>query len=277
MTKKKLKAKENITDTYGEIVIYKKQKNSPQVDVRFAENTIWLSQKQMAELFEKDTDTIGLHIKNIYNTKELCAKATTEYFSVVQEEGKRKIKRKVKLYNLDVIISVGYRVSSKRGTEFRIWAGKILRKHLAKEYAIHENILETQTNKIKQLEKTVGILSNVFTHQTLDTNSAIGLLKVIRDYTYALDLLNQYDHSSLSIQDTNNRLIFEIDYDEAMNVISKLKMEFQTAGEDTSLFGKEKDDSFKGSIYDVYQTHQGQDLYPSIEEKAASTLGQAEI
>jgi prophage maintenance system killer protein len=251
-----------------QIVIYKTENGETVIDVKLKNETIWLTQKLMSELFEKDSDTIGLHIKNIINEAELDEKSTTELFSVVQQEGKRSVKRNLKFYNLDMILSVGYRVNSKKGTQFRIWANKILKDHLIKGYSINETRLKEQNEQLSSLKDTVTLLSNVLENKSLNNDEATGLLKVVTDYAYALDILDKYDHQELTIEGTTIGELFVIDYTEAKRAIYDLKGKFGGS----SLFGNEKDESFKGSIAAIYQTFGGLDLYPSIEEKAANLL-----
>jgi len=251
-----------------QIVIYKTENGETVIDVKLENETIWLTQKLMSELFEKDSDTIGLHIKNIINEAELDEKSTTELFSVVQQEGKRSVKRNLKFYNLDMILSVGYRVNSKKGTQFRIWANKILKDHLIKGYSINETRLKEQNEQLNSLKNTVTLLSNVLENKSLNNDEATGLLKVVTDYAYALDILDKYDHQELTIEGTTLKELFIIDYAEAKRAIYDLKEKFGGS----SLFGNEKDESFKGSIAAIYQTFGGMDLYPSVEEKAANLL-----
>ncbi len=252
----------------NQIVIYTSDDGSTQVDVNCQNNDIWLSQKQMASIFGKDTDTISLHLKNIYKTFELDEGSTAEYFSVVQKEGKRKVKRKIKFYNLDAIISVGYRVNSKRGTQFRIWANSVLKEYLKKGYAVNQNQLKETKSQLSDLKKTVHLLEKVAANNLLNTDESSGLLKVISDYSYALDTLDRYDNSSLDIIEVSTFDAEKISYQEGVDAIKGLKQKFG----DGDLFGLEKDDSFKSSINTIYQTYDGKDLYPSIEEKAANLL-----
>lgn len=252
----------------GEIVIYTADNGTNEIEVRLVGETIWLSQRQMSELFGKDQDTIGLHLKNIYLEGELVENLTTEDSSVVQLEGKRRVKRQVKLYNLDAILSVGYRVNSKRGTEFRIWANKIIKNYLIKGYLINENLLQNKRQQLAELQQAVRLLGNVMEKRELNSEEATGLLKVITDYSYALDILDKYDHQLLETGPTNNRNLFEITYPEAINAIANLKSKFGGS----KLFGNEKDESFKGSLAAIYQTFEGKDLYPSVEEKAANLI-----
>lgn len=252
----------------SEIKIYQLNDGQAEVQVKFENETVWLSQKQMAQLFDKDTDTISLHLKNIYKSGELDEISTTEDSSVVQQEGKRKVKRKIKLYNLDSIISVGYRVNSKCGIQFRIWANKILKEYLIKGFAINEQRLAQQNQQLKELQNSVKILGNALDYKTLSNDESVGLLRIISDYSYALDILDQYDYQSLEIKNTSGKETYQLTYEEAMSQIIMAK----TAHGNSDLFGHEKDDSFQSSVAAIYQTFGGDDLYPSIEEKAANLL-----
>jgi prophage maintenance system killer protein/transcriptional regulator CtsR len=252
----------------SEIKIYQVEEGETEIEVKLHDETVWLSQKQMSELFDKDSDTIGLHLKNIYKSGELQEAATTEESSVVQIEGKRKVKRNIRIYNLDAIISVGYRVNSKRGTQFRIWANKVLKEYLVKGFSINEKRLKSQTEKLLELQRTVKIIGSVLDQKRLTGDEGEALLKLISDYAYALDLLDQYDYQKLEIPESKRKEAFRLSYDEAKGIIKKVKSVYDT----TELFGKEKDQSFESSISTIYQTHDGRDLYPSIEEKAAHLL-----
>ncbi len=250
------------------IKIYQSDDGETEVSVRFDNETVWLSQKQMSQLFEKDSDTIGLHLKNIYKSGELDEISTTEESSVVRKEGNRNVKRKIKFYNFDAILSVGYRVNSKRGIQFRIWASKILKEYLLKGYALDKKRLSYQNEQLNELKESVKILGSVINYKQLSNDESIGLLKIISDYAYALDILDQYDYQSLKIKDTSGKETFQLTYEEAMNQIKKAK----DAYGNSDLFGHEKDESFKSSISTIYQTFGGVDLYPSIEEKSANLL-----
>jgi prophage maintenance system killer protein len=250
------------------IEIFKSEDGKTEVQVSLANETVWLSQKQLAQLFDKDTDTIGLHLKNIYNSEELEEISTTEEFSVVQMEGKRNVTRVIKCYNLDAIISVGYRVNSKRGTQFRIWANKILKDYLVKGYSVNEKRLTQQNELLKELRESVKILGNVLKYKELSNDESVGLLKIISDYAYALDILDQYDYQSLKVHATSGKEIFRLTYEEAIKQIELAKKYYRNS----DLFGNEKDESFKSSISTIYQTFDGKDLYPTVEEKAANLL-----
>jgi len=249
----------------NQIEIYKTSDNSTEIQVQFENETVWLSQRQMADLFGKDTDTIGLHLKNIYSEEELVELSTTELFSVVRIEGKRSVKRNILHYNLDAIISVGYRVNSKQGTQFRQWATQRLKDYLVKGYAINEKRLKEAEQKFQELKHAVSLLESITKTKVVSGDEAQGLLKVLGDYAFALDILDKYDHQTLRIDKTNNKEVFRISYTEAKKAIEGLKIKFGGS----QLFGNEKDDSFKGSLETIYQTFDGKELYVSVEEKAA--------
>lgn len=250
------------------IKIFRSQDKGTEIQVIVQSESVWLSQKQMSELFEKDSDTIGVHLRNIYKSGELKEKATTEKYSVVQKEGNRNVKRKLKLYNLDAIISVGYRVNSKRGVQFRIWATKVLKEYLINGFAINEKRLTTQIDNLRSLKHTVHLLTKVSEHKKLTTDESEGLLKIISEYAYALDVLDQYDYQKLQISGTSDKELHKITYKEATQKITELRKIYGNS----ELFGKEKDNSFRSSISTIYQTFDQKDLYPSVEEKAANLL-----
>lgn len=252
----------------SDIQIYSLEDGVTEIEVKLDQDTIWLSQKQIAELFDKDSDTISLHLKNIYSTGELKESSTTEDYTVVQKEGTRNVRRRIKHYNLDAIISVGYRVNSIRGTQFRIWANKILKDYLIQGYSINERLLKRQNEQLSELQKTIKILNSTVQSKELTTDESKGLLSIISDYSYALDILDKYDYQSLSITNTSEKEIYRITYAEAINQINLVKK----AHGNSELFGREKDESFKSSVSTIYQTFEGKDLYPSIEEKAAHLL-----
>jgi prophage maintenance system killer protein len=252
----------------GEIVIYKSSQGETELEVNLKEDTVWLNINQMALLFKRDKSVISRHISNVYKEKEVTKSSTVAKFATVQTEGGRNIKRNIEYYNLDVIISVGYRVKSKRGTQFRIWANKVLKDYLVKGYTLNEKRLKEQKDRVKELEQTLEIFTGVVDNYKLEQDEFSGILKVVKDYTYALDILDEYDHQSLKIDDTNKKEVFRISYDNAKSVIAEMKKKF--GGSD--LFGKEKDQSFKSSIESIYQTFGKKELYPSVEEKAAHLL-----
>jgi prophage maintenance system killer protein len=252
----------------NQIVIYQTEDGQTAINVTLEKETVWLTQNQMVELFQSSKQNVSLHIKNIYEEGELEKDATVKEYLTVQTEGKRSVKRTVDQYSLDVIISVGYRIKSLRGTQFRIWANKVLKEYLVKGYALNEKSLHEQAQKFETLKQAVRLLGNVIETIPLQTDEATGLLKVITDYTYALDILDKYDHRKLTIEAIHKTEAFTATYEEAMKAIKGLKDKFGGS----SLFGNEKDESFRSSISTIYQSFGGNDLYPSIEEKAAHLL-----
>ena len=256
----------NMESTNDKIVIYQTDDGRTSIDVRLEQDTVWLSQAQMVELFQTTKQNVSLHLGNVYKEGELEKEATVKEYLTVKSEGKRKVNRWVKYYNLDVIISVGYRVKSKRGTAFRIWARKILKDYLVKGYAINEKIRKEQFGELRQL---VGMLGRTIQSQPLLSNDETNaLFDVVTDYSYALDTLDSYDYQRLYIEKTTKEEPFHASYENAMEAIRSLKKRF---GEST-LFGNEKDESFKSSMGQIYQTFDGVELYPSVEEKAAMLL-----
>jgi prophage maintenance system killer protein len=255
-------------ESTGEIVMYQSADGQTSIDVTLEKNTVWLNQYQMAELFATERSSLAKHIKNIYLTGELARDATCAKIAQVQKEGAREIKRHIEYYNLDLIISVGYRVNSLRGTQFRIWANKVLKNYLTIGYAIDRKRFERQSQQLEELKQTVKLLGNVVGNHELTSEEATGLLKVVTDYTYALDVLDQYDHQVLEIEATTSAELYIITYEEAMQAIKGLRDKFGGS----SLFGNEKDESFRGSLAAIYQTFDGSYVYPSVEEKAANLL-----
>ena len=225
---------------------------------------MWLSQAQMAELFQKDRTVIGRHINNIYKEHELERETTCANFAHMGKDADQTYQ--TALYNLDVIISVGYRVKSQRGTQFRIWANRVLKDYLIKGYAVNKALTEQRYSELKQLVAVLG--RTVKAQEALTSEDALNLVAVVTDYTYALDTLDRYDYQQLSLDQTTNEEKFHASYEGAMNVIRELKEKFGGS----RWFANEKDDSFKSSIGQIYQTFDGQDLYPSVEEKAAMLL-----
>lgn len=250
----------------NKIIIYQTEDGQTQIDVRLENDTVWLTQAQMVDLFQTTKQNVSLHVGNVFREGELEEEGTVKEYLTVQKEGKRKVTRKVNYYNLDVIISVGYRVKSKRGTAFRIWARKILKDYLVKGYAINERIHKEQIGELRQL---VGMLGRTLQNQpVISTDETAALFEVVTDYTYALDTLDNYDYERLSIDKTTKEEPFHATYENAMEAINGLREKFGGS----VLFGNEKDDSFKSSIGQIYQTFGGEELYPSVEEKAAMLL-----
>ena len=250
----------------NKIIIYQTEDGHTRIDVRIENETVWLTQAQMAELFQKTPQNITMHIRNAFNEGELDEQATCKEFLQVQTEGARVVRRKVKFYDLDVIISVGYRVKSQRGTAFRIWARNVLKDYLIKGYAINEQLRREQLSELRQL---VGMLGRTIQSQPLlSTDESQALFDVVTDYTYALDTLDNYDYQRLTIEKTTQEERFHATYENAMREINALREKFGGS----TLFGNEKDDSFHSSIGQIYQTFGGVELYPSVEEKAAMLL-----
>lgn len=249
----------------NKIVIYQTEDGRTQLDVKLENETVWLTQAQMTELFQTTKQNISLHINNIFKERELDSKATVKEYLTVQHEGKRTVRRKVKYYDLDVIISVGYRVKSIRGTRFRQWATSVLRDYLIKGYAINQRIREENYQQMVQLVRSMARTVKL---QDLSKEVRNALLDVVVDYTFSLDRLDDYDYQRLSIPESSTEEKFHATYEGAMKVLAELREKFGGSG----LFANEKDDSFKSSIGQIYQTFGGQDLYPTVEEKAAMLL-----
>ena len=249
------------------IEIYVAPDNSIQLQVKLDQDTVWLTAYQMAMLFGRDVKTIRKHINNALH-EELAEEVVGAKFASTTQHGAMIGKtqtNEVMFYNLEMVTSVGFRVKSKRGIQFRKWANKILKDYLLKGYAVRTNMQLKQYEELKQL---VGVLQHTMQTEALTTNEARDLVNVVTDYTYALDTLDNYDYQRLAISDTEGTERFHATYENAMEAIHSLKEKF---GE-SWLFGNEKDDSFKSSIGQIYQTFGGQELYPSVEEKAAMLL-----
>ena len=242
------------------IVIYQTNDGKTSIDVKLENDTVWLSANQMAALFERDEKTVRKHINNVFSENELEKKNNTHFLRV---DG---VKQSVAFYSLDVIISVGYRVKSQRGTQFRIWANKVLKEYLVKGYAVNKTLKEQRYTELKQLVSVLG--RTVKAQEALRSEDASGLVAVVSDYAYALDTLDKYDYRKLTVEQTTNEEKFHATYEGAMQAIENLKAKFGGS----EWFGNEKDDSFKSSIGQIYQTFGGQDLYPSVEEKAPMLL-----
>jgi len=251
-----------------EILIYNNKDGSAQVLVQFEGETVWLNQEQIATLFGTQRPAITKHLKNIFGSGELEESMVS---SILEQttihgalEGKTQTK-KVKYYNLDAIISVGYRVNSKEATQFRQWATLRLKEFLTQGYTINHSRLE-------QLKKVVEVISLSEIKENMDLAEAKGLLDILSNYTYSFILLNQYDSQNLQIEKLTEQVVYEIEYKEARRAINELKKQLIDKKEATSLFGNEKDASFKSSLLAITQTFEGKFLYPSIEEQAAHLL-----
>lgn len=249
----------------NKIVIYQTEDGKTQLDVKLENETVWLTQAQMVQLFDSSKANVSEHIKHIYEDGELTADSTVRKFRTVQTEGKRQVGRNVTYYNLDLIISLGYRVNTKRGIQFRQWATSVLRDYLIKGYAINQRIREENYQQMVQLVRSMARTVKL---QDLSKEVRNALLDVVVDYTFALDRLDDYDYQRLSIPESSTEEKFHATYEGAMKVLAELREKFGGSG----LFANEKDDSFKSSIGQIYQTFGGQDLYPTVEEKAAMLL-----
>ncbi len=248
------------------VVMYTTEDGSITLDVKVAEDSVWLTQSQMAQLFDTTPQNITMHIHGIVKDEELDINSTCKDFLHVRTEGARQITRKLKSYNLDMIISVGYRVKSKRGVKFRQWANKVLKDYLIKGYAVNQKITQ---QRYEELKDVVRLMSRTYQLQeSVSTEEADGLLTMIGDYVYALDTLDHYDFQQLTLEKTTEEEPFHATYENAMEAINRLKSKFGGS----ALFANEKDDSFKSSIGQIYQTFGGVELYPSVEEKAATLL-----
>ncbi|KFL35158.1 MULTISPECIES: RhuM family protein [unclassified Sulfurospirillum] len=249
------------------VVLYTDDKGQVSLEVSLENETVWLSQKQMSELFDKNVKTINEHIGNVFKEGELEQNAVIRNFRITASDGKN---YDVVHYNLDVIISVGYRVKSKRGTQFRIWASKILKEYLIKGYALNHQRINAQS--LNELTATMELVRKSIETKELSSNEAKGLLDIINNYAKTWALLQGYDSDALyALQGTLNQR-FILDNDEAKNAISELKKDLMAKGDATELFGNEKAGEFKGALLNIYQTFGGVDLLPSIEEKAANLL-----
>ena len=253
------------------LVIYQSTDGSMTAEVRLEGETVWLSQKQMAELFDKNIMTINEHIANVFTEGELESSATIRKFLIVRQEGKREVKREIEHYNLDVIISVGYRVKSKQGTQFRIWANRVLKNYLVQGYALNKQRLEAQQENIKQLERTLTLFQQNLIEQA-SLPEARGLVSVIAGYARTFVLLNQFDSERLPLGDFATTIRYEIREEEALAGIAALKADLIGRGEASALFGNQKDDSFAGILGNILQSFGGEFLYPSIEEQAGHLL-----
>ncbi|MBE5321791.1 virulence protein RhuM/Fic/DOC family protein [Pedobacter sp. MR2016-19] len=254
--------------TKDDIIIYKNEEGLPAIEVVFGNDTVWLTQQQMQQLFNKTKQNISLHIKNIFSENELDKSSTVKKSLTVQKEGNRSVSREIEFYSLDVIISVGYRVKSVEGTKFRIWANQILKDYLLNGYALNHKKLQEQSQQLIELKQAIKLVGAVQNNHLLNNDELKDTFKILTDYVYALDVLDRYDHQQLENEVSGNRGDFKIEYDSALEAIDDLRVKFGGS----KLFGNEKDQSFKSSLYTIYQTFDGEELYPSMEEKAANLL-----
>ena len=261
---------ENMTEikgTGGEIVLYRTKDGRTAVDVHLEKDTIWLTQKNMAALFSTERSVVTKHIRNILKTKELVKDSVCAEFAHTAADGKT---YQTTCYNLDMVISVGYRVNSRRGTEFRIWATSVLRDHLLKGYTLNEKRLQAQVARLSELQAAVDVMGRIIVGKAITGTEAEGLLRVITDYSLALRLLDQYDHQQLRLHGTTEIGRFILTCEAARAAIGRMAETMRPLP--AGIFGREKDRGLESAIGAVYQTFGGRDLYPSIEEKAAHLL-----
>lgn len=249
----------SIENIKGQIILYKNN-----LEVRLEESTVWLSLNQLVDLFERDKSVISRHLRNVFEEKELNKEAVVAKYATTASDGKI---YKVEYFNLDAIISVGYRVNSIRGTQFRIWATNVLRKHLVDGYTINKKLLKVQQNKINELQNAVRLLGNVALLEGV-SDEAKGIVQIISEYSRALNILDDFDHQRLASPKGTKKSKYTLTYEEARNIIEQMKKKFR----DSALVGQEKDKSFQGSIGSIYQTFDGKDVYPTTEDKAAHLL-----
>jgi len=246
-----------------DVILYNTEDGMVQLEVHLEKDTVWLTQDQMADLFGRERSVITKHLRNAFKESELEEASVRAKFAHTAADGKT---YQVQCYNLDVIISVGYRVKSKRGTQFRQWATQVLREHLVRGFTLNEKRLREQEQKLDDLRRTVGLLEQTLVHRPIGLDEAKGLLQVITDYAYALTTLDRFDHGTLAIEQTTRPAAYKMTYEAAIEIVSVMKTGFG------GLFGLEKDQGFKSALGAIYQTFGAEELYPSIEEKAANLL-----
>ncbi len=257
----------NNEERKGEIIIYQAEDGQTAIDVRLQDETVWLTQDEMAKLFNRERTVITKHINNIFKTGELDEKSNVQKMHIAHSD------RPIKYYNLDVIISIGYRVNSKRGTQFRIWATNVLRDHLVRGYTINEKRLQENKQRLKELNEAVELVEKAKATKALSASETAGLLTVITEYTRSWLLLHQYDSGTLSTKELHRTVRYRITEDEAKKAISQLRKNLVERKEASDLFGHERErGTLKGILVGIEQTFGGSELYPSIEEKAANLL-----
>ena len=243
----------NKVEALSNIVIFHPHGSKITLEVKLKDGTVWLTQGEMSELFLTERSVITKHLQNIFETKELDQKSNVQKMHIANSD------KPVQLYNLDVIISVGYRVNSKRGTQFRIWATNVLKQYLIQGYTINDKRLKEHTASLKTLQNAVQMLADLSQRKALTSDEAKGLFEVIRDYSYGLDVLDDYDHGRIQIKSATAKESYQLTYDEGIHLIQQMRQKFGGSG----LFGHEKDSSFKSALGAMYQTFGGKYLYPS--------------
>lgn len=252
-----------MTATDDAIILYQNPDGKTLLEVRLDHETVWLTQDQMAELFGRERSVITKHLRNVFKEGELEENSVRAKYAHTAADGKEYM---TQFYNLDAILSVGYRVNSKLGTRFRQWATQVLRDHIVKGYTVNEQRLREESAKLQAMRQTVELLARTLTNQELVSDTGRDVLRVISDYAYALTLLDRYDHGTLAIEGVTKKALHVIQYEEAIGIVASMKGEFD------GLFGLEKDQGFKSALGAIYQTFGGEELYPSVEEKGANLL-----
>lgn len=258
----------NSGDNSGKVILYTDKGGKTSIELQLEKETVWLTLNSLAELFSSSKQVVSYHLNRIYRQCELKRCATVKEILTVQNEGGRKIQRRLEYYNLDAVISVGYRVNSKRATQFRIWATDILRRHLVDGYTINQKLLKAKEEKFLAFQRAIKLIETVKARQPLEYREAMGLLDVIRDYSRALGLLDDYDNGRVAVKGVSPGSSFRLTYELALKAVAQL----QAGAGGSTLFGKEKDKSFASSVAAIYQTFSGKELYASAEEKAAHLL-----
>ena len=249
------------------IVIYKAEDGQTQIEVNLEKDTVWLNQAQLSDLFERDRSVITKHINNIFKENELAKKGNVQKMHIGHSD------KPINFYTLDVIISIGYRVKSTRGTQFRIWANQVIKDHLVKGYSINERRLKKYQKNLKELEDTIVLLTSPVQNNTqLDQEETKGFLEILTKYTKSFIILNKFDENRLEGNDLEENIVHQLDYKETVSAIKNLKAELIQLKEASNLFGNEKDNSLKGILGNIVQTFDGIYLYPTIEEQAAHLL-----
>jgi death-on-curing family protein len=251
-------------DNKGEIIIYQKKDGKAEITVKLHEESLWLSLNQISDLFERDKSVISRHIKKIFTEEELSKDSVVALFATTATDGKT---YNVEYFNLDMILSIGYRVNSKRGTQFRIWANNVLKEYLLKGYALNEKRLTEREKELQTLKAGIQLLERSIMKQAHQLDQAKSFVNIIADFSSGLEILDDYDHEKLDIKGLTEKESAIISYNECKGIIAQVKDEFNSA-----LFGQEKDGSFRSSIGQIYQSFAGKALYPSLEEKAAVLL-----
>ena len=244
----------------SDVVIYQAEDGKTTLEVHLEKDTVWLNQAQLVDLFQRDQSVLSRHVRNVFKEGELDEKSNMQKMHIANSD------KPVIFYNLDVIISVGYRVKSQRGIQFRQWATRTLRDHIVKGYTLNERRLREESAKVREMQRVVELLSRTLDQQQLITGIGKDVLQVITDYAYALTTLDRYDYGTLAVEATSGPASFVLEYEEAFAIVQSMKGEFD------GLFGQEKDHGFKSALGAIYQTFDGKDLYPTVEEKAANLL-----